>query len=74
MEAVGEGLDLTVELVWDHMPPLPEHIDPDADLSDVARRMLELGVRHLPVVEGGRVVGMVSALDVRLDEAWASSQ
>jgi len=56
-----------------HLTPLPEHIDPD-DLSDVARRMLELGVRHLPVVEGGRIVGMVSALDVLVDEAWASSQ
>jgi len=32
--------------------------------------MLDLGVRHLPVVEGGRVVGMVSATDLLVLVAW----
>jgi CBS domain-containing protein len=29
-----------------------------------ARIMAELGVRHLPVVDGGRLVGMLSIRDV----------
>jgi CBS domain-containing protein len=33
-------------------------------LAEVARRMLTLGVRHLPVVVAGEVIGMVSARDL----------
>ena len=36
----------------------------------VTNRMLDLGLRHLPVVEGGRVVGMVSATDLLVLVAW----
>jgi CBS domain-containing protein len=44
---------------------------PGDDCAAVARRMLELGVRHLPVVDGGgRVVGMVSARDLLELVAW----
>ncbi len=39
-----------------------------ADVSDdpieVARRMLRLGVRHIPVVDGGELVGIVSMRDL----------
>jgi CBS domain-containing protein len=36
----------------------------------VARRMLDAGVRHLPVVEQGRPVGMVSMRDLLAVETW----
>ena len=44
----------------------------DEDSLDVARRMLEEGIRHLPVYEDGRCVGMVSMRDLLALEAWAA--
>lgn len=38
--------------------------------SAVARRMLDAGVRHLPVTERGRLVGMVSTRDLLTVETW----
>jgi CBS domain-containing protein len=37
---------------------------PDETLSEVADRMITLDRRHLPVVEGDRVVGVVSRIDL----------
>jgi CBS domain-containing protein len=45
-------------------------IDRDADSSEAAHHMLALGVRHLPVVDDGRIVGMISARDLLALEAW----
>jgi acetoin utilization protein AcuB len=49
-------------------------IGPDVDLEDAARRMLEGKLGSLPVVDGGRVVGILTETDVlrrivRADEA-----
>lgn len=38
---------------------------PDTTLGEVRTRMEELGVRHMPVLEGDRVVGMLSDRDLR---------
>jgi CBS domain-containing protein len=38
--------------------------DPDEDIRTAARRMLERGVKRLPVVDNGRLVGIVSRYDV----------
>jgi CBS domain-containing protein len=53
-----------------HMTPLPATAGPAESSAVVARRMLDLGVRHLPVVDGGRVVGMISATDLLTLVAW----
>jgi len=37
---------------------------PDEDLSEIATRMRQRGVRRLPVVEGGRLYGIVSLDDL----------
>lgn len=42
----------------------------DEDSTVVARRMLEAGVRHLPVVDHDRVVGMLSMRDLLAVETW----
>jgi CBS domain-containing protein len=61
-------LDLPVSLV---MTRLPVTCTPDDDIQTVMSRMTRLRVRHLPVVVGGRLQGIVSIGDVvkhRLDE------
>ena len=50
--------------VSDYMTPAPEFLRPDSDLADAAHLMLELGVRHLPIMRGGRLVGVLSMRDV----------
>ena len=39
-------------------------VAPDADVRDAARLMHERGLGALPVADGGRVVGMLTATDV----------
>jgi CBS domain-containing protein len=43
-------------------------VTPDTPLTVVATRMLEYGVSGLPVVEDGRVVGVVSETDILYKE------
>jgi CheY-like chemotaxis protein len=45
-------------------PEHPATADPEADLEDVARRMLDNKVRCMPVLEGGKVTGIVRQNDV----------
>jgi len=37
---------------------------PDEDLNEVSATMVEKNIRHLPVVENGRVIGMLSIRDI----------
>jgi CBS domain-containing protein len=49
----------------------PVSVDVDDDLASAARRMLDLGIRHLPVTAGkSELVGMVSMRDLLAVEAW----
>jgi CBS domain-containing protein len=50
--------------VADVMTTFVVSVEETADLSDVARLMLETGVKSLPVVHLGRVVGMISRRDL----------
>jgi CBS domain-containing protein len=50
--------------------PTPSWVEPQEDAGAVARRMLELGVRHLPVVDDDRVLGMLSMRDLLVPLAW----
>lgn len=51
------------------MTPCPIAIRPDQSLATAHSLMRSHGVRHLPVVEEGRVVGVVSQGDLRLLES-----
>jgi CBS domain-containing protein len=42
----------------------PKTVSPDTDAAEALRTMLDHGFRHLPVVENGKVVGMVSMRDL----------
>ena len=46
------------------MTPKPLTIDPDADLRDAARILIEKRIRRLPVIEGGHLIGLLSVADV----------
>jgi acetoin utilization protein AcuB len=50
--------------VRDCMTPDPKTIEPDATLEDAFGLMRALKIRHLPVVRGHRVVGMVTWTDL----------
>ena len=49
------------------MTPHPVTTTPDALATDALNVMEEVGCRHLPVVEGGRLVGILSKKDVSCD-------
>jgi CBS domain-containing protein len=42
----------------------PMTVAPDDDTEDALRTMLDNRFRHLPVVDGGKVVGVVSIRDL----------
>jgi CBS domain-containing protein len=64
VEGVATGADLEQASVFDYMTEDPETVSPADDCSVAATRMLAVGCRHLPVMEGGRLVGIVSARDL----------
>ena len=70
VHAIASGADPLVSLLGQHMTADPVAARLDEDSAVVAHRMLELGIRHLPVIEESRVVGMVSARDLLITEAW----
>src|SRR5207244_12870897 len=58
--AVAEGADVTTAMVLDFMTGRPYVVHPDDDVAEATALMLEVGVRHLPVVENNELVGMLS--------------
>ena len=62
--AMAEGTDAATTPVSDYMTAAPEVLGPDSEFADAAHRMLELGIRHLPIVRCGQVVGVLSMRDV----------
>ena len=63
MKAVGSGRDGGAA-VSEWMTRHPETIEPTDTTDHAASLMIHGGYRHLPVVEGGRVVGIVSIRDL----------
>lgn len=55
--------------VRDLMTTEPITTTPDAPLKDAARQMIEHGVSGLPVIQGGKLVGMVTEGDFLRQEA-----
>jgi CBS domain-containing protein len=50
--------------VADLMTPDPETMEPDESTQHAATLMIHGGFRHLPIVEGDEVVGMLSIRDL----------
>jgi CBS domain-containing protein len=63
LRLVADGREPEREVVADHMSRTIFGVPPDAPASDVAALMNERRVRHLPVLDGGTPVGIVSLRD-----------
>lgn len=72
--AVADRRDPAATNVSEYMSPGLVTAGLDEDSMEVAERMVRHGFRHLPVVEDGKLVGMVSARDLLQVEAWPSSR
>jgi CBS domain-containing protein len=64
LRAAASGSDLTHSPVSVWMTRDPEQASPDTTVEDAAQLMLLHGFRHLPVLEGREVRGMVSLRDL----------
>jgi CBS domain-containing protein len=68
---VAPGLDAQTTRLAEVMTRAPDTIDPDKPFGYALLTMHEKGFRHLPVIEEGKVVGIVSArsaMDPALEE------
>lgn len=64
LRAAASGQDLRAVPVADWMTADPRSADPDASAEEAAQIMLLHGFRHLPIVEGRQVCGVVSLRDL----------
>lgn len=64
MKAVARGIDVTHAPVSDAMTTNVLTVDPTTSLHEAARLMASRWIRHLPVMAGERVVGVVSQRDL----------
>ena len=64
LKAAGSGTDLTTVPVSAWMSRDPQSASPGTPVEEAAQIMLLNGFRHLPIVEGRRVYGMVSLRDL----------
>lgn len=62
---VAEGRDAATTCLADVMTKRPESVPPRMTAIDALRRMEDCGCRHLPVVDGDKIVGVVSRGDFR---------
>jgi CBS domain-containing protein len=60
---LAEGRDPKTTHLGDVMTPQPQTITPDKPFGHAMLMMYDGGFRHVPVVENGKPVGMVSARD-----------
>ena len=64
LRAAASGEDLSTSLVSGWMTPDPQAASPDMPAEEAAQIMLLNGFRHLPIVEGRKVCGVVSLRDL----------
>ena len=62
--SVGSGQDPNAELVRDHLSPELTFAAPEWSLERAAEAMVRGGFRHLVVVDGGEMVGVLSMRDI----------
>ena len=64
LRAAASGSDLTSSAVSEWMTSDPVTADADMDADEATEVMMSRGFRHLPVVEGKTLIGIVSLRDI----------
>jgi CBS domain-containing protein len=67
---IAAGRDPATTSLADVMTPQPMTMHPDKPFIEALRLMHQRGFRHLPVVENGRPLGVVSARDALDDDLY----
>ncbi len=62
--AVADGRDLGETRISQVLTREPITVEVDTPVHDAVRLMLASGIRHLPVVRQGRLVGVVDVMDL----------
>jgi len=65
VRTLAQGKDAAVTTLAESMTPNPVTIAPESRAIDALRVMSDNGFRHLPVVENGRIWGVVSRGDFK---------
>ena len=60
---------MTIPTIRHFMTSAPETVGADLTLAQARDRMFQLNARHLPVLEGGELVGILSYRDIALVDA-----
>jgi len=70
MRAIADGRDPASTHVSDYMTHDPKTIEAGKRAAEAAAIMIKHHVRHIPVTEGGRVIGFLSARDLLALTPW----
>lgn len=68
--AMTDKADPQETQIRDYMTSDPMTVEPHNEAEDVINRMLEAGIRHMPVTENKVLVGMVSLRDLVALAVW----
>jgi CBS domain-containing protein len=68
VRVVAAGLDPETTTLGEVMTANPDTIEAAAPVIDAIRRMDEFSYRHMPVLDGGRVIGVVSWRDLPFED------
>ncbi|HEY8509576.1 MAG TPA: DUF2267 domain-containing protein, partial [Steroidobacteraceae bacterium] len=74
VRVLGRGLDAQFTRVGSVMTSPVVTLSPSDDQSEAVRLMQEKNIRRIPLVEDGRMVGMVTLDDLLLDETVTTDQ
>ena len=70
VRAVAEDTDLNSTPVRRYMTEELAVVTPQTEVVTAIEMMHRVGARHLPVIDGGTIVGMLSARDLLDEDVW----
>ena len=68
VRAISQSHDAPMHEISSWMTRDPKTVSPDIEVDEAMKTMLEHGFRHLPVMEGKEVIGMVSMRDLAAEQ------